>query len=1324
MFSKRKIIKKNIKKSFEDNDEEEQIDKLNAHTNYKNEKEFIDTHDDIYQLKFKETNQDNNATFSASQNVKNNYLNMKEIKEKEEEKKNVQNGQNEYGLTCTFIQSNDEKKKEEKIIKKKSNKMSCIERKKNEEEKRVNKMNTSFHIYSEDDNDSYITLKKKKKKKSSSVKMYKEEKNNKIDNIHNNNYNNSDNIFKENQSSDNETFNNAYNNLSIYNSTQGEKHIYNKDHMKIKKDKNLSYNNHNIKKNEIYLSEDNHTNYGDHTSDNDEENDNKDIIYDDTKFYVNDSTSYKLKQRNISSYEVGNDYSNNDNENVVNLGSDNSGVVSKGLKDNNQIFNNSEDVFIIDDKCDNYQSININLQDEYDDKDNDEEKKLIERIKLKKNILRKKKEINNINYNNNDNNLFLDDDYDDNFLFPMEKKNFFFEIKKNKNVTYEDDLDVDDMYNYETINEMKNRILIKKNRNEEIKNLYEERNIEENVVDTNDLNIDNNYEDYDLYEDEKINQIVDNKMLVELKKQNDFLYDSKKKKKKKEEEEEEEEENKRERVKDKDLCFKEDNINAYIKSNNNEPKEEEHVKNKEYSDDDLFSLSREKDKELYSLDNNNYYNDKNKLLFEKIQNAYKNKGVCNLEIIKMYEHIQNLFSEYKNKIQESNEIKELENSNQVEYNKYEIICKKGKKEIIICRVFLQFLQILINLICEKYEPVEDALNGLYKLESTFHLIYHNLKLYIYKEYYEKYKLTFINDYIFNSKYYKNLKEKKKKIQLQYLIDNNIIQNNGLNDNVTQINEYNILNEICDVKNMNNSEFYYMFDGFSSNYSTDTLSSTSLLLENDLNGDNKNFIQRKENKDILKSDALKSDALKSDELKSDALKNDMSKKNLDKQKYFQTLKMKDLKKKFLFSINNIFKNVNMYFFNFKNVIKYFGLLKLYNYHFYVNNKCSSYFDDVLFFFVKCELLYWDPLYQFFMSKKKKKRILNYFDEDINSSSSMKKNESNKNNLNILDSNKMDNNDKHFNIDEDNKKFFSLYSSPSPQYDNDEKNIYNNTNERTIEYDMDMSGSSSSSNFSLSHTSSCNENNLNNENILDREEENVKKICSNIFKNKLFKKKKYKLRKTFFHNPSIKSFEWYKFMDELILIYDNIEEEKDILKKLYEHIFNKKIYELINVWNPLSLKQSFHLSRIINDFILYNDNINELRDKIKDKIQTYITTFLQCYKNITSQKKKNIFLMRCLKFLKSMKNILQLLCNEELYDIVKNVFNNYVLPNCDDGNKLHNLIVLKIIQVIHSLDNIPKEDSFFHKTTEIMSKISDCLKTGYFDMLKVENGCMIK
>lgn len=81
---------------------------------------------------------------------------------------------------------------------------------------------------------------------------------------------------------------------------------------------------------------------------------------------------------------------------------------------------------------------------------------------MKKNILRKKKEINNINYNNNDNNLFLDDDYDDNFLFPMEKKNFFFEIKKNKNVTYEDDLDVDDMYNYETINEMKNRILIKK----------------------------------------------------------------------------------------------------------------------------------------------------------------------------------------------------------------------------------------------------------------------------------------------------------------------------------------------------------------------------------------------------------------------------------------------------------------------------------------------------------------------------------------------------------------------------------------------------------------------------------------------------------------------------------------------------------------------------------------------------------------------------------------------------------------------------------------------------------------------------------------------
>ncbi|SOV12296.1 conserved Plasmodium protein, unknown function [Plasmodium gaboni] len=1308
MFSKRKIIKKNIKKNFEDNDEDEKIDKHNPRTNYNNEKEIINTPDDIYQLRFDATNEDNNVTSSASENVKNNCLNMKE--KEEEEKKNLENGQNESGLTCTFIQSNDEKKKEEKINKKKSNKMSCIERKKNEEEKRVNKMNTSFHIYSEDDSsDSYITLKKKKKKKKSlNVKIFKEENNN-IDNIHNNNYNNSDNIFKENNSSDNESFNNnyAHKNLSIYTCIQGEKHIYNKDHMKMKKDKNLSYNNDNIKKKEIYLSEDNYTNYGDHTSDNDEENYNKDILYHDTKIYENHSSSYKLKQRNVSSYEVDNDNSNNDNEQVVSLYSDKSGVLTKDLKEKKQIFNNIEDVFIIDDKSDNYQSININLEDEYDDKDNDEEKKLIERIKLKKNILRKKKEIINNNINNN--NMFSDDDYDDNFLFPMGKNNSFFQ-KKKKNVTYEDDLDIDDMYNYETISEMKNRILIKKNRNEEIKNLYEERNIEENVVDTNDFNIDNNYEDYDLYEDEKINQIVDNKMLVELKKQNEFLSDSQRKEEEEEEKEEEEEE---EKERDKHIHFKEDNINVYLKNKNNVMKKEEHVKNKEYNDEDLFSLPREKDKELYSLDNNNYYNDKNKLLFEKIQNAYKYKGVCNLEIIKMYEYIQNLFSEYKNKIQESNEIKQLENNNQVEYNKYEIICKKGKKEIIICRVFLQYLQILINLICEKYEHVEDALKGLYNLESTFHIIYHNLKLYIYKEYYEKYKLTFINDYIFNSKYYKNLKEKKKYIQLQYLIDNNIIQNNGLNDNVTNINEYNILNEICDVRNMNNSEFYYMFDGFSSNYSTDTLSSpspspspSSLSLENDLNDDNKNFIQRKENKDISKNDILK--------------------KNLDKQKYYQTLKMKDLKKKFLFSINNIFKNVNMYFFNFKNVIKYFGLLKLYNYHFYVNNECASYFDDVLFFFVKCELLYWDPLYQFFMSKKKKKRILNYFDHDINSFISMKnKNESNKNNLNILDSNKMDNNNiNHFNINEDNKKFFSLYCS-SPPYDHDNKNIYNNTNERTIEYDIDMSGSSSSSNFSLSYTScSCNEDNLNDKNIFDAEEENVKKISVNIFKNKIFKKKKYKLRKTFFHNPSIKSFEWYTFMDELILIYNNIEEEKDILRKLYDNIFNKKIYELINVWNPLSLKQSFHLSIIINEFILYNDNIDELTDKIKDKIQTYITTFLQCYKNITSQKKKNIFLMRCFKFLKSLKNIIQLLYNEELYDIVKSVFNNYVLPNCDDGNKLHNLIVLKIIQVIHSLNNIPKEDSFFCKTNEIMSKISDCLKTGYFDMLKVENGCMIK
>ncbi|KOB88166.1 hypothetical protein PFDG_04678 [Plasmodium falciparum Dd2] len=106
--------------------------------------------------------------------------------------------------------------------------------------------------------------------------------------------------------------------------------------------------------------------------------------------------------------------------------------------------------------------------------------------------------------------------------------------------------------------------------------------------------------------------------------------------------------------------------------------------------------------------------------------------------------------------------------------------------------------------------------------------------------------------------------------------------------------------------MTNSDLYYMFDGFSSHHPTHTLSSTSLLLENDLNGDNKYFIQRKDNKDLFTSDALKSDALKSDalnsaEFKSDALKNDISKKNLDKQKYFHTLKMKDLKKKFYFPL---------------------------------------------------------------------------------------------------------------------------------------------------------------------------------------------------------------------------------------------------------------------------------------------------------------------------------------------------------------------------------------------------------------------------------------
>ncbi|CAD2095050.1 conserved Plasmodium protein, unknown function [Plasmodium vinckei lentum] len=285
-------------------------------------------------------------------------------------------------------------------------------------------------------------------------------------------------------------------------------------------------------------------------------------------------------------------------------------------------------------------------------------------------------------------------------------------------------------------------------------------------------------------------------------------------------------------------------------------------------------------------------------------------------------------------------------------------------------------------------------------------------------------------------------------------------------------------------------------------------------------------------------------------------------------------------------------------------------------------------------------------------------------------------------------------------------------------------YNNLFINSDSDDSQLLDSSDESESEISvSSSSCTDEEIVNNNMTKRESENSNEESNINFeninkihptfkkfrKNPNFEKKKYKLNKKCFNtSPFIKSFEWYKFMDEVILIYDT-PSENEILKNLYKNIFNNKIYELIdNVWNPFSLNQSINLVAIIKDYITYNEENDLLFLKIRERVCIYINTYLETRKNIMNQKKRNIFLIRCLKLFKCIKNILTISHDKELYQIIQKVFYDIVLANCDYSNKYHNLILASLIPIIQSV-NILYNNNFDSNMLEIMNKVISNLES---------------
>lgn len=356
MFSKRKVVKKNIKKSLFDDSgyggEELKLFKgpVNEENNTVEQDEKgnkINSNACIHEegIKIHDGNNLNKTNNEIKKNITTVFMtNNKNINDAYNAEDNMENQQNDL-----------KSEKNEKMKKK----LSFIEKKKKEETDRVNRLNTSFNIYSDSDSDSgsenYIMIKKKKK----NVKK-------KFAGVNNNNiYEKKENIEKINNMKENAK--NDEKNIITIELDNHEKLIYNKHYSRNKNEQN----------NEQYYKKYNTNRYYMYTKDSDG-----------SEGHRNDVFSMRGTGGDINEMDGDNPYSYNgikSDKNFQNILQVNNIYKPEIATGNSLLVQENEQLY--DDH------VIINFEDEIDDDENDEENKLIKEIKLKKNIIRKKKEI-------------------------------------------------------------------------------------------------------------------------------------------------------------------------------------------------------------------------------------------------------------------------------------------------------------------------------------------------------------------------------------------------------------------------------------------------------------------------------------------------------------------------------------------------------------------------------------------------------------------------------------------------------------------------------------------------------------------------------------------------------------------------------------------------------------------------------------------------------------------------------------------------------------------------------------------------------------------
>lgn len=1418
MFTKRKAVKKNVKKNINDLECEDRKEKLK-------------TTGRVDSWEYLKKKGKNNSPY-----VQLNRHNVELIGEEkaEEEKGETKAEKHKWEKNNKNRKEKDREKEKEK----EKRKMSYKERKQEDVTNKVNIGKTSFLIYSENDdeeeNDNYITLKKKKRNKrfnnymnKLAIKEMKREernisKNEKLKNV------SADEIrFYASKKKDTYLMNESHRNNELddqyrpsYNEKYKNKLNTYMDHRENAKDENecvQKLHEHNF-----------HLNL----KDEEEEDDNnvKEDIREDVSEdkeeneHVNKNEMDHIKetgQRHVYKYEENGEYYSflNMEQSVI---EDNQQIMFSTQRSvEKKETQNEEEQRQRHQQEQQQQSYNMFMNEENyaggsygetvmvqftDEKEeNDEEtKQLIEKIKIKKKILRKKNEMKNSFENEFREYMRENISDEDGNIYNNKKKNLYLSTVDFEKNGIDDDFEIEDIYNYETLEEIKKRLLIKKNTNEETKNIFHDFNTAE-VYDTrllseieNENSLDKRFERDDFFEKEKIENIINKRVMANAKQELDF-YESNRKNRFEETDDENENDEKKESrgISNKGVSYRTGfRYNSFSQEHTvlskGEPLRERRktCENEDESNGDIDrgrgrekTEKKENDKEptlsanppcfrKLEQDGLYWYNKSNEQLFEKIKKTFKDKNVCNLQLVKMKKYIYNLFNEYKSKQDKYNQNENTESKNKEEYRRLTYLCKRRKGDVIVCTLFLEFFHNIRNVLLEKKDLVDSALRVLQKMEKTFHLIYQELKIYLYKEFYEKYKLAFTNNYIFHLKYYRSKKERQKQKRLKKLEKKNVlIKSESLDGSASDLNEK-ILEQVDHVELFNNIPLLYLFDGFSSNYSSDSSNSSKTNVRS-----TSSFVA------VSSSPTIPSTASNGVKEKKKNQEGEEKKQRIRKVKYCQTMRMEQLKKRFLTEVNNVCNDVKVYFLNFKNIIKHFYILKSYSVEMYRQWKCAVCFEEIFFFYVKWEILHWDPIFQFSVKmNRKKKRMLNYCkkNSDIKqfiNNSKLGENENSQSHWESSSSNSSEKERIYWESENDSEKsddsFFSLISSDessgvSSGTESEEElekgeMEKNEGNKGEGDRGKKRKGKLKRGEMRGSETKKKDikkkdgKNGKDGKNYEKWEYKDNKDLFS-LFQNTTFRNAKYRFRKRIFDNPSIKSFEWYKFIESIIIVSD-VKDEKTLLRQLYRKVLNKRIFEIIEIWNPFSLKQSASMFVIIKEFLMYNNcsvfekdvdvlndeskvdvmgvspnnreekknwkatdatgvtNVTDVTDategkemdmliqKIKDKMNECQSVILESNIHIDTLRKRNIFLMRCLKFFKCFKNILYMLKNNELSEIVKKIYCDFVLTNYVNSVKFHNFIFVSIIEILLFLDF--SDEKFVKEITDQYNSIKELI-----------------